>query len=151
MKISIIGYGYIGQGYHKVFPDAFLYDPFKMLGSKEEANKADLAVVCVPTPMKEDGSCDISAVEEVVSWLETPLILIKSTIPPGTTDYLRNKYGKRICFSPEYMGESTYYTPPWKYPDPKDPTSHTFQIIGGSKEDADEIIGIMITYLAPNK
>src|SRR3990167_5561119 len=151
MKIAIIGYGYIGQGYHKVFPDAFLYDPFKMLGSKEEANRSDLAVVCVPTPMKEDGSCDISAVEEVVSWLETPLILIKSTIPPGTTDYLKGKYGKNICFSPEYMGESTYYTPPWKYPDPKDPTSHTFQIIGGAKEDADEVVGIMITYLGPDK
>jgi len=151
MSVAIVGYGYIGKGYHKVFNDAVLYDPAQDLGSKEEVNNCDLSVICVPTPMREDGFCDTSIVEEVVSWIESPLILIKSAVSPGTTDRLRKKYGKRICVSPEYMGEGKYYVAPWKYPDPQDPTSHTFQIIGGDKKDADDIVGIMVRYLGPDK
>ncbi len=150
-KVTIIGYGYVGQGYQKAFPEAVIYDEPKKIGTKDEANKCDLAIICVPTQMKEDGSCNTSIVEEVVGWLKTPLILIKSTIPPGTTDRLKIKTNKKICFSPEYIGEGKYYVSPWKYPDPKDPTSHTFQTIGGKKEDAEEIVGILVEKLGPEK
>ena len=150
-KIAIIGYGYVGQGYHKAFPEAVIYDEPKKNGTREKVNKCDLAIVSVPTPMSEDGSCDISIVENVIKWLETPLTLIKSTIPPGTTDVLKKKYNKRICFSPEYMGEGKYYVSPWKYPDPLNPISHNFQIIGGDKKDADEIVGILVEKLGPEK
>lgn len=150
-KIAIVGYGYVGQGYHKAFPEAVIYDEPKGVGKREEVNKCDLAIVSVPTAMKEDGSCDTSIVEEVVGWLETPLILIKSTIPPGTTDTLKEVTGKKICFSPEYIGEGKYYVSPWKYPDPLNPISHTFQTIGGSKEDAEEIVGILVEKLGPEK
>jgi len=150
-KIAIIGYGYVGQGYHKSFPEAVIYDEPKNIGTREEVNQCDLGIVCVPTPMKDDGSCDTSIVEDVIKWLETPLILIKSTIPPGTTDELKKKYGKRICFSPEYMGEGKYFVAPWKYPDPTNPSFHTFQIIGGDKKDAEEIQGILVERLGPEK
>lgn len=150
-KIAIVGYGYVGQGYNKVFPEAYIYDEPKKIGLQTTVNECDLAIVCVPTPMKEDGNCDISIVENVINWLETPLILIKSTIPPGTIDNLKLIYGKRICFSPEYMGEGKYYVSSWKYPDPTNPISHTFQIIGGDKKDAEEIVGILIEKLGPEK
>lgn len=148
-KISIVGYGYVGKGYHKAFPEAVIYDRKSM--NRDEVNTCDLAIISVSTPMMEDGRCDISAVEEVVGWLKTPLILIKSTVPPGTVDELKKKTGKRICFSPEYMGEGKYYIAPWKYPDPTDPSYHTFQIVGGDKKDADEIVGIMCEKLGPEK
>ena len=60
---------------------------------------------------QEDRSCDISQVEEGVSWLETPSILIKSSVVPGTTDYLKGKHNKRITVSPEYYGESSFFLP----------------------------------------
>lgn len=150
-NIAIIGHGYVGQGYNKVFPGAYIYDEPKGIGVREEVNKCELAIVCTPTPMLEDGSCDTFIVEDVIRWIKTPLILIKSTIPPGTTDELKKKYNKRICFSPEYMGESNYWTSPWKYPSPTNPISHTFQIIGGDKKDAEEIIGVIIEKLGPEK
>jgi len=150
-KIAIIGYGYVGQGYHKVFPEAIIYDEPKNLGAREFVNGCDLAIISVPTPMKEDGNCDISIVEDVISWIETPLILIKSTIPPGTTDKLKEKTGKKICFSPEYIGEGKYFVSEWKYPNPTNPISHTFQIIGGDKKDADEIVGVLCERLGPEK
>ena len=98
----------------EIFPNAVVYDKYQPLYStyQEAANECKLSIICVPTPENpDDGSCDISIVEEVVTWIETPLILIKSAVAPGTTDFLRTKYDKRITVSPEYFGESTYFLP----------------------------------------
>lgn len=155
-KVAIIGYGYVGKAMHKIFPDAILYDKEQNLNTLDEVNQCGLAIICVPTPMKEDSSkefkeADISIVEEVVGWIKTPLILIKSTIPPTTTDYLIKKTDKKICFSPEYVGEGKYQITPWKYPDPKDPRLHDFFIIGGEKETREKICNFFVNKLGPEK
>lgn len=150
-NIAIIGDGVVGQGMTELLNKSFdlrIWDPIKHPEhvDRSEVNKCDLAIICVPTPMREDGSCDISIVEETIAWLETPLILIKSTIPPGATKYLREKYGKKVNFSPEYMGESSYFTPYWKYPDPQRAETHTFVIVGGN--EADEILNIFMKVMS---
>lgn len=134
-KIAIIGYGVVGKGMERLFKKHFnvrVYD-IATQPNKELVKGCDLAIICVPTNELPNGNADISNVEEVISWIDAPLILIKSTVPPTTTDMLVKKYGKNICFSPEYMGESSYFTPFWKYPDPEDARGHTFVIIGGKK------------------
>lgn len=146
-KVSVIGAkGYVGQSMLKIFPDAYQYGTD--FGTKEEVNKTDLAIVCVPTPSREDGSCNTDIVEEVVSWLETPVILIKSALEPGTADRLRIKYGSRIVVSPEYVGEGKYWTPP-QYPDPTNPLSHGFLILGGSDEDCSYVADIFVPRVGP--
>lgn len=147
-EVAIIGDGYVGRGMLKIFPDAVVYDEPKGVGNRECVNECELAIVCVPTPMSEDKSCDTSIVEDVVSWVETPIILIKSALSPGTADRLKKKYGKRIVVSPEYMGEGHYYTPP-KYPDPHNPISHGFVILGGTDEDCSEVADILVPILGP--
>jgi len=126
-KVGIIGYGVVGKAYHKLFPNAVIYDKYiDEYSDKSVLNNLDFALICVPTPMKEDKSCDTSIVEEVVSWLEAKVIIIKSTVSVGTTDRLRKKYHKLICFSPEYIGES----PTREY---KIPGDEGFVILGGEK------------------
>lgn len=147
-NIAVIGVGYVGKGMLKIFPDAIQYDEPQGIGTQGEVNECDMAIVCVPTPMLEDKSCDTSIVEEVVSWLETPLILIKSALEPGTADRLKEEYDKRIVVSPEYMGESHYWMPP-KYPDPKNPISHGFVILGGEDKDCSVVADLMIPILGP--
>lgn len=149
-KVAIIGRGYVGQAYKKLFPDAIFYERHGET-NKEEVNKCDLAIVSVPTKMNDDGSCDTSIVEEVVSWLETPLILIKSTIPPGTTKKLKEKYHKRICHSPEFVGEGGYFVPFWKYTHPTEPIYHSFMIIGGDPQDREDILQIFYPILGSSK
>jgi UDPglucose 6-dehydrogenase len=56
--------------------------------------------------MAPDRTCDTSIVEEAVAWIEAPLIIIRSTVAPGTTDRLREKYNKHVVFQPEYLGET---------------------------------------------
>ena len=147
-KIAIIGHGYVGQAVSNFFEDHFdltIVDPkyfsndnegFEQV--KKYANECEFAVICVPTPMNDDGSVDLSYIEDTFSWLEVKNILIKSTIPPGTTDILQEKFPDRlIAFSPEYIGEGKYVVQWWKdqgYPHPTDMKYHDFQIFGGAKE-----------------
>lgn len=159
-KIKIYGSeGYVGKAVINLLKDHYEIlkdDPvyFRELTGKQKAEllseSGDMAVVCVPTLMDEDGSCDVSIVREVVSRAKEPLILIKSTIPPGTTEKLKLIYNKRICFSPEYLGEGRYVVPFWKgYPDPKNMKRHDFQIFGGEKKDTREIIEVFQRILGP--
>lgn len=150
-KVAIVGNGYVGKAYLKLFPDAVIYNRHIEGTNKDEINKCELAIVSVPTKMLEDGSCDTSIVEEVVSWLETPLILIKSTIPPGTTERLKKQTGKRICHSPEFVGEGGYFVPFWKYVHPNEPIYHDFMIIGGEPKDRDDILDFFYPILGATK
>lgn len=184
-NVAIVGYGWVGKAYHKVFSDAVIYDepnnlcfredkllgfstdydknksyvennsvqikvnPFELLNARNEVNKCDLALVCVPTDAK-DGQLDMSIVEEVVEWLETPLILIKSALQPGTVDRLVKKTGKKIAVSVEMVGEGKYFVPYWKYPDAEDPTKHNFLIVGGEDETARKCADYLWSKMSPD-
>lgn len=152
--VAVIGYGYVGKAVTSFFKDHFnvlIYDiaqPAISATKDEINNKADLAVISVPTPMGKDGSADLTALEESVKWLKVPLILIKSTIPPTTTATLSKKYKKDIAFSPEYIGEGNYVVPFWKgYPDPLDMKKHEFVTIGGPKKVTSKILTFFKTVL----
>lgn len=159
-KVVIVGYGVVGQAYGKMFPDAVIYDPYSdAIGpagqkpkktTKEDVNGCDLAIVAVFTPHKEDGSLDISVVEEVVGWIETPLILIKSALHPGTTDYLVEKTGKKIAISVEYIGEGNYPIHYWKYPHQNDPRLHQMLVVGGERKTAEACAEILWSRMSPD-
>jgi UDPglucose 6-dehydrogenase len=146
MKITIIGYGWVGKAVHKLFPDAYVYDVHE--GTKEEANKGDIAFIGVPTPYTIDsrgleGALDTSIVEEVVSWCKCPLIVIRSTVNPGDTERLSRKYMKHIIMQPEYLGE----TPAHPMLDEK---VRQFLIIGGEPEDRRKLIELYTTVYNAN-
>ena len=120
----------------------------------ETANESDLAILCLPTPMDparitEFPKADLSSIEWWVERLNVP-ILIKSTIPPGTTQRLRDKYGKKICFSPEFGGESTYHTSA-RYIHPTDFKTHPFMVIGGPDDETGLIHQVFLKVLGPEK
>lgn len=162
--IAVVGPGYVGQGIVRLFGDQVqaIYSPSgnsvpqefkdKHLDTKEAVNACDLITLAVPTPMSENGECDLSHVLGTLEWLrEDALVLIKSTIVPGTTEMLQAKYpNMRIAFSPEYMGEGNYFTPFWKYPDPKEMKYHSFQIFGGVREATNAIVNIFQRVMGPH-
>ena len=154
MKIGIVGYGYVGRAFKKMIENHYeywVYDPNTDWDlTQKDVNNCDLAVVCVPTPMAKDGSCDTSIVEETIKWLKTPVILIKSTIPPGTTEYLKKKYKKRIVMSPELIGEGNYFVP-IEMDFSKDMKVTPFLVVGGSKKDVNYVMDILVPILGPTK
>ena len=151
-KIALIGHGYVGKAMHKFFEKHYsivIYDPPSGIKtSKEEVNECDVAFICVPTPPTVDHSCDISIVEESVSWVNTALIVIKSTVAVGTTAMLSKKYNKDIVFSPEYVGESTYWAPFMFHKDMMETPFYTF---GGKKETCSKVIDLFLPVTGPCK
>lgn len=148
-KIAIIGFGHVGKAMQVLFPDALVYDPNydEYKNTKDQINRqCNLAIICVWTGSNNDGSCDTSIVESTIKWLNTPLILIKSTVEPRTTDKLKKKYKKRICMSPEYFGESSYWIPAeWSI------KGWPYLIVGGEEQDTTRIIDYFVPVLGPNK
>jgi UDPglucose 6-dehydrogenase len=133
MRIGIVGYGHVGKAIHALFPDAVVYDAPKEMGSKAKVNNCEIVFVCVPTPSLPDGTCDTSIVEEVVVWLTAKVIVIRSTVPVGFTDAMKELTGKRIVFQPEYYGETIDH----HFSDLRHRTWLTF---GGSGDDVGLVI-----------
>ena len=76
-------------------------------------NFTGIYFVCLPTPMCEDGSCDTSIVESVLDDLSSVpgkrIAVVKSTVPPGSTEKWNKKYegtGLRVVFNPEFLTEA---------------------------------------------
>jgi len=159
-SVGIVGYGYVGKAMFKFFEKhhrTLGYDPWYtereaeyLVQDKDEFNRCrcDVGVVCVPTPMSESGRCTTSIVDEVVDWLDTPLIIIKSTVEPGTTDRLKQKTGKRIVFAPEYCGESSYWSP---YLWDREVKETPFFIFGGDPKDTSEAVDLYFPITGPVK
>lgn len=93
--------------------------------SIEELAKCDIVFIALPTPFKlSTGECDTSLVEngvaQIRSFNKNNLVVIKSTVPPGTTRKLNFSYGK-VCFNPEFLTEENAY---------KDFINLEYQIVG---------------------
>lgn len=138
--IKIYGYGWVGKAMKELFPSAVIQDPLQGL---TDDSKEDIAFICVPTPNKEDGSLDTGVVESVVKDCDAPLIVIRSTVQPGTCDYLEQKYKKRICMQPEYLGETVNHPL-------LDETQRKFLIIGGSPGSRRKLIELYQTVYNAN-
>ncbi len=114
IPIGIIGVGMVGGAYADWFETQGhpirRYDLFKRIGSLEEVNGVELVLIAVPTPFDEatdrfDGRAVESAVSSLVG-MKT--VIIKSTVLPGTTEMLQQRYPQhRILFSPEFLTESS--------------------------------------------
>ncbi len=145
-QVGLIGNGYLGRAYEQVFPTAVVYDepkelfkvngeaqPWDLEAARAAINACDIAMIAVPTDPLEDGTLDMSIVEEVADWVESDVILFKSALMPGTVDRLVAKTGKQIAVSVEYIGMGNYYTDPHDYPDPLDPRKHKVLVVGGEE------------------
>ena len=125
MKIGIVGQGYVGTAVKTVFEKHYETHTFDLDEDKRDVDciedivdMTDIIFVCVPTPMKKDGSCDTSIVEGVVHELNdlaltrqcsNRIIAIKSTIPPGTTNRLNKECEYvSVIFNPEFLTEANF-------------------------------------------
>jgi len=77
-------------------------------------NFSGIYFVCLPTPMKKDGSCDTSIVEgtlrELASVPGERTAVVKSTVPPGSVERWNAEFAKdglHVIFNPEFLREAT--------------------------------------------
>ena len=130
-NVGIIGQGFVGSAVmtelSKTFT-VFAYDKDSTKsiitnGSVDKKNidikmlveNCEVIFVCVPTPMFEDGECDLRIVESVIEDIAKEaefqnrkvITIIKSTVPPGTTERLNGlSHNVGVTFSPEFLTEA---------------------------------------------
>lgn len=116
MIISVIGTGFVGgsleAGMIRV-AKVLTYDKYNHCNSTldEAVNGSKIVFLCLPTPMNKNGSCNTSILESVVEEADRlakdcKIFCIKSTVPPGTTQRLQEKYTRHtFVFSPEFLTE----------------------------------------------
>lgn len=112
MQIGVIGNGFVGNAIYQNFKDnvkvkVYDVDSKKCYNTLEETLKSEFVFVCLPTPMREDGTCNLSYItsffKDVKSTYNT-LFVIKSTVPIGTTDSLcKLRPDLRIVHNPEFL------------------------------------------------
>ena len=114
MKLGIIGNGFVGEAQAFAFSPTYeikVYDvdPLKSINTLDEVHNCDVVFVCVPSPMNEDGSQNLTYIEDVFDNADPgPVYVIKSTVIPGTTRLLQKKYKDlSIVFSPEFLTQRT--------------------------------------------
>jgi len=116
--VGVVGQGFVGSALAEVFScynKVYTYDKaHENLSTHRNvhhlAYDCDVVFVCVPTPMKPDGSCDTSIVEavclEACKTGRQNIIVIKSTVPPGTTSRINSMcQDSQVVFNPEFLLE----------------------------------------------
>lgn len=110
MYVGIIGLGVVGSAlFHNLKNCIYIKDTqkIKCMGNEDDLMKTDIVFVCVPTPTLRNGSQDIDSVLDACSFLHSAnyrgVVAIKSTVLPGTMDYLAKKFHLRLVHNPEFL------------------------------------------------
>jgi len=111
--IGIMGAGVVGGALRDYLDargfDVRVYDPPQGHLSLDGVDEAETVFVCVPTPYTVRQGFDDSYLLHAVAGLSgAKAIVIKSTVLPGTTDLLQQRYPQhRFLFNPEFLREAT--------------------------------------------
>ena len=122
MQIGIIGKGFVGTAVEYGFKTSFnkevdikVFDKDKTKCTHtlfEVVNNSEYVFISVPTPSFEDGSIDLSILEEVLNSIskisenKNTIFLVRSTIVPGSTSFFQKKFPNiRLVFNPEFLTE----------------------------------------------
>ena len=141
MNIGIIGQGFVGNAVYNKFKNYYNILTFDLDKSicnssfEEINNKCKYIFVCLPTPMNTDGSCYTGIVEDLLIKLskyskeisQSKIVVVKSTIPPGTTKTWNDKFDNlSVVFNPEFLTEANAV---------KDYENQNRIILGGPKNE----------------
>tara|TARA_Y100000593_G_C4265638_1_gene314608 strand:- start:348 stop:1196 length:849 start_codon:yes stop_codon:yes gene_type:complete len=117
--IGVVGQGFVGGAIREGMPrqihvetyDKFVSSKSTCKSLKELCTKAKIVFVCLPTPMTREGNCDASLVYDTVAQISSfdldNIVIVKSTILPGTCDDLNKTFPNiQAVFNPEFLTEA---------------------------------------------
>ena len=113
MKLGIIGYGTVGKAIYECFIEKKFnikyYDKYKSSHSYDEILESDIIFLCLATPFT--NKLDSSIIEDVCQDLKnnnySGIVVLKSTVEPGTTKSIYNRFKLNIVHNPEFLSANT--------------------------------------------
>ena len=113
INVGIIGYGVIGQALKKWLIEntkckITISDPPK--GIHSDLNNCNIFFINIHIPTEHNGTQNLSNLENIIKCLPQVPIFIRTTILPGTSDQLSEKFGRPIYFMPEFLTERNAYS-----------------------------------------
>jgi len=148
MHVGVIGRGHVGRSVIRQFREheVVSYDLTDSTSYPEaELRACDIAMICVDTPPLPDGSADVSHVEAAIARIPCDNVVIRSTVPPGTTARLAEATGKSLCFWPEYVGETQFLGSSWE----EFSATQPFIILGGRAEHRRRVVDLLLPVFGP--
>jgi len=116
-KIGILGNGFVGNALYEGMRhtnECHVYDvnEERSFSSLEEVAQCSFIFACVPTPQGKDGKVVMDYVHDALNSLleydvSNSILIIKSTVEPGTCKYLQEKYDMPVVSNPEFLTERT--------------------------------------------
>ena len=109
IKVGVIGCGVVGGTLikwlekHNNACEILRVDPPK--GYNDNINNADIIFISIHIPTEEDGTQDLTLLESIIEGCPNVPIYIRTTILPGTCEYLSKKFNKEVNFMPEFLVE----------------------------------------------
>ena len=109
IKVGVIGCGVVGGTLikwlekHNSNCEILKVDPPK--GFNDDISQADVVFVSIHIPTEEDGTQDLTLLENIIKDCPNVPIYIRTTILPGTCAYLSKKFNKEVNFMPEFLVE----------------------------------------------
>jgi len=112
IKVGIVGCGFVG-GALKAWLDennrdaqVFVSDPPK--GMNDDLSGIDVAFVQIHVRTEDDGTQNLSLMEELIKGLPDVPVFVRTTILPGTSARLSKETGHRVYYMPEFLTERTH-------------------------------------------
>ena len=127
-SVGIVGLGIVGKavadGMKELGNEVYVNDirpipeGYTPITTYDMVNLCEVIFICVPTPQREDGGCDLSTIYQVHGQIsidiarainngltDPPILVIKSTVLPGTCEMLIQGY-RYTCSNPEFLRQS---------------------------------------------
>ena len=155
-NIGIIGKGFVGNAVALGFSSGSGYDAEVRIYDKnpsrsshslsEVVAESNFTFVSVPTPSNRDGTINLDILESCISEINSVsknlgtehdnIILIRSTVVPGSSRAIQNKYPDlKIVFNPEFLTERSAVF---------DFINQTRFIIGGHKDHTSKVADLYL-------
>lgn len=117
LLIGAIGLGFVGSALKKSFElkgqKVIGYDKFKEIGSPNDILKTNIVFLNLPTLFVDTHGYDLDAIIENLRFLSDNkykgLVVIKSTVEPGITQFLADRFNLKMFHNPEFLTERTAF------------------------------------------
>ena len=146
-KLGIIGKGFVGGavsgGFDNPSVTQIIVDPVHSDTTLEQLVELcpTVTFLCVPTPVGEDGSCDVSIARSVLQELNQlqykGVVVIKSTIVPDYLHEFKKAFELKMVYNPEFLTEANAAH---DFANPK------MQVLGGKWKDCEVVEKAYLRY-----